>query len=377
MKVMHVQKMAGVAGSENYLLQLLPLLMKEGVHVEMTVLVECLNQPENEAFIASLEVSGITCHQILVGRYPDPRAAFQLASFLRARRFDLLHAHLLFADVIAAMSALMVRKVQVVSTKHGYRETHLAKQGLSGHVDRDSYWLIAKAAEQFIERSFAVSRGLKELYVESGICDADKIDVIHHGLPERVIEEDTASRYTEHQVIVPGRLVECKGHRHVLQAFPTVLARHPDAVLIVVGDGPERQPLQSLSRELGIEDAVMFVGWQNNVLGWISKSDVVVVPSIGEGFGLVFLEAYAAQRPVVAFDVAPSNEIIRHAETGFLVPLPDASEMGSAIADLLDDPKLRTRFGCEGRKVLSEHFSLERVVQETVAFYMNAIGPVA
>lgn len=377
MKIMHLQKIAGVAGSENYLLQLLPHLREKGIHVEMTALVERLNMHENEGFIASLEESGITCHQILVGRYPDPRAAFKLASLLRARRFELLHSHLLFADVVAAMSGLMVPKVRVVSTKHGFREVHIAKRGLSGHVNRDSYWLLAKAAEHGIERCFAVSRGLKELYVESGICDASRIDVIHHGLPETVIEDVTASRYAEHQVIVPGRLVEFKGHAHLLQAFPEVLARHPDAVLIVVGDGTERQALQSLSQELGIENAVMFVGWQNNVLGWMSKSDVVVVPSIGEGFGLVFLEAYAAERPVVAFDVAASNEIIRHAETGFLVPPFDASKMASAIADLLDDPKLRTRFGCEGRRMLSEYFSFERVVQETLGFYMDTIGSVA
>jgi glycosyltransferase involved in cell wall biosynthesis len=166
----------------------------------------------------------------------------------------------------------MVPKVRVVSTKHGYRETHLAKRGLLGHVDRNPYWLLAKVAEHGIDRSFAVSHGLRELYVKSGICDPKRIDVIHHGLPESGVEDDTASRYAAHQVIVPGRLVECKGHIHLLQAFPEVLARHPDAVLVVVGDGPEREALQSLSKELEIEDAVRFVGWQNNVVAWISKS---------------------------------------------------------------------------------------------------------
>jgi glycosyltransferase involved in cell wall biosynthesis len=374
---MHAQKIAGVAGSENYLLQLLPHLKAEGLHVEMTALVERLDMPENEGFIASLERSGIGCHQILVGRYPDPRTAFKLALLLRAGGFDLLHSHLIFADVIAAMSGLMFPKVRVVSTKHGYREAHLAKRGLSGSVDRSPYWLLAKAAEHGIDRSFAVSRGLRELYVKSGICDPKRIDVIHHGLPESGIEDDTATRYAAHQVIVPGRLVECKGHIHLLQAFPEVLARHPDAVLVVVGDGPERLALQSRSKELGIEDAVRFVGWQNNVIAWISKSDVVVIPSIGEGFGLVFLEAYVAQRPVVAFDVAPSNEILRNAETGFLVPPFDTSKMALAIADLLDDPKLRARLGSEGRRVLSEHFSWERMVQETLAFYADAIGSAA
>lgn len=373
MGILHLQKVVGVAGAEHYLMALLPALLREGIDVSFLGLVPEIDYSPNRAFFEKLEGEGVKTHQITVGKLPTPYAAYQTAK-IAEEKGAWIHSHLLFADVVAVEARLLKQSIRVVSTKHGFRESHIQAHGLSPDVKRDWYWWLARRTERLIERSFAVSHGLRELYVGSGISDGT-MDVIHHGWLPGVHNQSVPGetyRLSSMQVVVPGRLVPYKGQEYAIRAFAKVVKKFPDAQMILVGDGPHRSALEKLTGTLKLGSNVRFLGWRTDIFEWMLNSDLALVPSIGEGFGLVFLEAYKAGLPIVAFDVPAANEIVEPEKSGLLAPLWDTVALGDSMIRILGDDQLRLHMGIRAKELIQEKFSFERVVDETFAFYKRA-----
>jgi glycosyltransferase involved in cell wall biosynthesis len=164
-------------------------------------------------------------------------------------------------------------------------------------------------------------------------------------------------------IALVGRLVTAqKGQDLMIRAMPEVLRQCPDAVLLIVGDGPDRATVGALASRLGRASAVRFLGWRDDIAGLLAASNVVAVPSmIDEAFGLTALEGMAAGRPVIAFASGGLPELVRHGETGFLVPRGDLAGLAAAILRLLTDAALRHRLGAAGRRVAAAFTSEARV----------------
>ncbi len=147
------------------------------------------------------------------------------------------------------------------------------------------------------------------------------------------------------------RLVEQKGVTYGLQAFAQVSAQMPEARLLIAGDGPLRESLEQEAQALGLADCVQFLGWRDDVDRLMSAFDLLLMPSLWEGFGLVILEAMARQLPVVATAVSAIPEIVVDGETGLLVPARDVDALAGAMLTLLADRPLRRYMGqnAEGR----------------------------
>jgi phosphatidylinositol alpha-1,6-mannosyltransferase len=211
--------------------------------------------------------------------------------------------------------------------------------------------------------------------------DAARIRVTHYGTdPSRFQPRDaTALRErlglgSRPVLLTIARLVARKGIDTVLDALPRVLAAHPDAVYVIAGDGPEAESLKALSRRLGVERAVHFAGvvTDEELSLWYSLSDVFVMPSRSdppdvEGFGIVFLEAAACERPVVAARAGGIPDAVAHGVTGVLVPPGDAAALGAELAALLADPARRAELGRRGRERVLADFTWDRVVDRTLA----------
>lgn len=167
-----------------------------------------------------------------------------------------------------------------------------------------------------------------------------------------------------------GRLMSAqKGQDLMLRAMTDLLPRCPAAMLLIVGDGPDRAALERLSSELRIGPAIRFLGWRDEIPEIVGASDVVVVPSVvGEAFGLAALEGMAAERPVVAFATGGLKEIVRDGETGILVPTGDAAALASAIARIVTDAALADRLGAAGRRIAAG-FTIEARVENVSALY--------
>lgn len=168
-----------------------------------------------------------------------------------------------------------------------------------------------------------------------------------------------------------SRLFNWKGHRELLRALALVKDTVPDVRLLIVGtdfsptpEGSYRAELQALAGELKILDRVVFTGERKDIPSIMAAMDVFALPSFEEPFGLVFIEAMAMRKPVVALDNGGTPEVVEHGKTGLLSPSGDIPALAANIARLLKDPALRASFGAAGRERALEHFSAERMARD-------------
>jgi glycosyltransferase involved in cell wall biosynthesis len=175
---------------------------------------------------------------------------------------------------------------------------------------------------------------------------------------------------------VVGRLRKEKGHAWLLETMAEVVRLIPDVVLLVVGDGPDREGLKQKAENLGISRNVIWMGEKpiDEVYRLYSAMDVVAVPSLFEGFGLTAAEAMAAGRPVIASDVDGLREVVEDGITGIITPLGDSKALAGSLTKLLENPELRDEMGQRGHEVVEKKFSLERFQKVILSAYKHFTG---
>lgn len=175
----------------------------------------------------------------------------------------------------------------------------------------------------------------------------------------------------EHAPVVGsvGRFVPYKGYAHLLEAARLVQAAMPGVHWVLVGDGELRGELETQCRSLGMEGQVHFAGWREDIPDVLALCDLFVLPSLGEHFGRVLIEAMAMARPVVATDAGGVPEIVLHGETGLLVPPAEPKALAEAVTSLLEDPGRAARLGAAGRRRAEREFNLARHVEAVEHLY--------
>jgi glycosyltransferase involved in cell wall biosynthesis len=167
-----------------------------------------------------------------------------------------------------------------------------------------------------------------------------------------------------------GRLVRQKGTQYLMAAARILAQRKPDAVLLVVGDGPLHSLLENSASVAGLTN-LRFLGEQTDVRPAIAACDMMVVPSEWEPFGIVSLEAMAMKKPVVAFDVDGIPEIIVHGNTGILVEHRNVDALVHALVALAEDPPARERMGESGRERVEEIFDSRATARNFEQIYQS------
>lgn len=171
-------------------------------------------------------------------------------------------------------------------------------------------------------------------------------------------------------ILAMGRLHENKGFDVLLEA----LVRLPDAYLWIAGEGPLRAELEAKAQGLFVKPRVRFLGWRNDVAALFAACDVFVCPSRHEPLGNVVIEAWAQGVPIVAADSAGPAALIRHGETGLLVPVNDARALTRAIQDVLADRALAQRIAAAGRAAFAARFTEAIVVERYLEFFAKVGG---
>jgi glycosyltransferase involved in cell wall biosynthesis len=179
-----------------------------------------------------------------------------------------------------------------------------------------------------------------------------------------------------------SRLFGQKGQRELLRAFARARETVPAVRLLVVGadalevhGGSFTQELKVLARELGVSEAVVFTGERSDIPRIMAACDVFSMPSLEEPFGLVFLEAMAMQKPVVAVGDGGTPEVVEHGRSGLLSPARDVDALARNIVTLLEDRDLRARMGAYGRARVIEHFTAQRMARDAGKAYEALLGP--
>ena len=228
------------------------------------------------------------------------------------------------------------------------------------------------------DRLVAISESVRSSALAAGF-PAEKVSVALNALaPQTDVEllspHDRASVRAElgvpedtQLVAIVARLNPWKGHRQLLAAVSGLAPHLPDVRLLVVGEGDQRAAFESFAADLGIADRVHFLGFRQDALRLIHASDVFAMPSSGEPFGLVYLEAMRCGVPVVALDDGGTPEVVDDGVTGLLSPPGDAAMFTSNLRRLLEDSDLRARLGAAGRDVVERRFRPERMAADFAA----------
>lgn len=170
-------------------------------------------------------------------------------------------------------------------------------------------------------------------------------------------------------VLTVARIDKLKGHKYLIEAAALV----PDTVFLLAGDGPERSAMEKKTRELKVEDRVVFLGQRNDIPELLSACDLFVLPSLLEGLPLSVLEAMCASKPVIATDIDGINEIIIDGENGLLVPPANSNALAEKIKLLLSDKLLAKRLAVSGKERALRDFSTEKMVNGVTDIYSELI----
>jgi glycosyltransferase involved in cell wall biosynthesis len=359
-RVLHVVKVAGISGAENHLLLLLPALRERGWDVTAVMLHE--GEPGAEDFAARLEAGGgVPVERVRLARTFDPRAFTRILRRARRDRPDVLHTHLVHADFHGLPAGRLARVPVLVSTKHGF----------NAFRDRKAFATADRTVGSLADVHVAISAGLARYLAESEGFDAESFEVVHYGIEAG---PEPPPLPGAPRLAIVGRLIPIKGHDVLLRAVATARERLPGLTLEIAGDGELESELRATAIRLGLDDAVTFLGRVAPVYPVLERAEVVVVPSFGEGFGMVALEAMERGRPVIASAVGGLPEIVDEGRTGLLVPPGDVEALARAIAELADDPARASAMGGAGRARALEEFSQERCTERIAALYETALA---
>lgn len=214
-----------------------------------------------------------------------------------------------------------------------------------------------------VDQIVAPSAYTRERLVAVHGVEAQRVSVLPHGLDPEWKQTATkpGTPRNNHQLLCVARLARADAYKGVdvlLRAMPHVLSRCPEAHCIVAGDGDDRARLQTLARNLGVGRATEFRGEMNaaELMSAYREADLFVLPSSGEGFGIVFAEAMFCGLPVVAARAAATPEVVADGETGILVPPDSPQAVGSAVAGLLLLEEERQRMGAAARRRVESHY---------------------
>ena len=359
--VLHTQKVAGISGSEAHLLQLLPDLRTRGWDIRFLMLHE--DEPGAWEFARELRERGVPLDDIKLRADVDPIAFGEVLAHLSKLRPRILHTHLVHADVYGQLAGSIARVPLRLSTKHGFNEF------------REGRWfgLADRSVGSLAHVHIAISQGLAHYLAETEGFDEEDFEIVHYGISSR----DGVAPYEggEPRLLCIGRLIPIKGHLVLLRALVQARGRVGGVTLDVAGRGPLEPALKSYARELGLGEAVRFLGFVSPVQRAIEDAAIVVVPSLGEGFGMVALEAMERARPVIVSAVGGLPEIVADGETGIVVASGDAEALAEAIVALAGDLDRAASMGRAGRERALVEFTPERSAERIEELYVSALGP--
>jgi glycosyltransferase involved in cell wall biosynthesis len=297
-----------------------------------------------------LREQGIEPQLVAVDRLLDAGALLRVRGHLARLRPDLLHTHLELADVFGLAAARSLR-LPALSSIHLVAPRPSAVDFDGGRRGLAKARFAALVRRHAAGRVVAVSQAAREAYLRTGWDTRDRVVTVHNGIA-RSPEPGAGERVRRELGLAPDALVASmltvlrpgKGHDVVFEAVEALLPRFPGLRLVVLGDGPDRQRIQTLASRLG--GVVVMPGHRQDVMSVLAASDVLVHPTLMDAFPTALLEAACARVPVIATAVGGIPEIVQDGLTGFLIDAPPtATALATRLQSLLADGQARREVG--------------------------------
>ena len=299
-----------------------------------------------------------------------PALGWRIARLAKAQDVRVLHCHQYSPYVYGSLAALSRPGLRVVVTEQGR---------LSDSPPSRRRRLANSVLGRIPSRVFAVSSELRVHLIREGF-PADRVEVLYNSIdvgPGVSVDERLRTRAALgipgacHVVGSVARLDPVKDLGTLIRAFALFRRSVPDAILVLVGDGPERGLLERVAAQEGVADTVRFMGSRDDARRILGAFDQYVNCSVTEGTSLTIMEAMAASLPVVATNVGGTPEIVLDGSTGVLVPRQDPQALAGAILGLATKPSRARELGAAGRRRVEEQFSVDRMVDRYAEAYVG------
>lgn len=360
MKIFFVITGLGMGGAEHVVTNLADQLVILGHEVKIAYLTgETIVLPEN---------SNIELISIGLNSSKDfLRAYVNLRNEVKEFRPDVVHSHMFHSNIIARLLRLTVKFPHLITTAHNTTE--------GNHIRMMAYRLTDKLADI----STNVSAEAVESFVNKRAVKSGRMITIANGIDVKKFQFDLSCRasvrkefsITNEKILLSvGRLDVQKDYSNLLNAIVLLKKTRQDFRLFIAGDGPLRNELYNISKELNIEEFVRFLGVRNDIPALMSAADIFVLPSAWEGFGLVVAEAMACERFVVATDCGGVKEVV--GENGFLVEPKNHVALAEQLDKALElDDSTRLQVGYDSRKHIIKNYSLNKNVDSYLNLYLS------
>ncbi len=301
----------------------------------------------------------------------DWRLIIAIRRLIKSKRINIVHAHCELTQLYSGLACIGL-KTAVVGTFH------------RSDLQRYKPSLLHRMIKQLLQRFVVVSKDRLTLLTDNLNYPQARCQVIHGGTPiakkpeaAEVISARKSCQINEEQLALlsVGHLGKIKGHQDTLTALASCVEQFPNLHLYIAGDGKpdEKMQLETQVASLKLEDHVTFLGQINNVPLWLTACDIVIQPSIEEAFGIVFIEAGALAKPVIATNVGGIKEIILNDKTGLLVPPSAPKALSQALKQLLISPSQRMQMGDLAYNRINKHFSLDCMAEKYITAFKQTM----
>lgn len=353
-------------GAETQLVYLTTRLKKRGWKVRVV----SLTPPK--AYVEELEATGVPVISLGIRRkLPTPQSVLQLVKLIRSWRPQIIHSHMVHANLLARLVRPLTFMPTLICTAHSINEGSRLRE------------FLYRLTDPLCDLTTQVSRAGLERYVRVKAVPRHKIRYIPNGVDtERFRPNPDKRSYLRAKLDLEARFVwfavgrfhASKDYPNMLQAFAMIVKKRTEVALLIVGEGPLRSEMERLAQELEIGEYVRFLGIRRDVPELMNAADAYVMSSAWEGMANVLLEASATGLPIVATDVGGNGEIVIDGETGFLVPPKNPNKLAQAMLRLMSLPQEeRKHMGERARQYVEENFSLERVVDRWEHLYCELL----
>jgi glycosyltransferase involved in cell wall biosynthesis len=308
-------------------------------------------------------------------KWPDPRMVWRLANIVRQFKPDIVHSHMIHANLLARVSRVAGwHKIPLVCTAHSVNE--------GGKLRMYVY----RVTDRWASITTNVSQAAVDRYVAVGAAPTGHIIYMPNGVdmsrfcPDE--ERRTAVRHSlglaaeECVILAVARFEEAKNHAGMLRTFARVLETHPSAILLLVGQGTLFNATRTLAMTLHVTDSVRFLGIRNDIPDLMRASDLYLMSSLWEGLPIVLLEAAASGLPAVATDVGGNATAVLDGISGRIVSPNDDEALVAAVVEVLNmSLAARCSWGHAARLLAQSSFSLESVVDRWFDLYAGLMEP--
>ena len=371
-KVFYLVDSLNVGGTEVQAVELAMRLSSE----RYAVTLGCLRA--RGPLLAKLKGSTVTVQEFYPkGGFDSLGGVYQmlrLARYLRREKFQIVHTHDFYSNVLGVPAALIARVPVIVSSQRDL-----------GHLDlyktHRRVWL--RRLQNMSAAVLTNANAVRDALLTENSLPPEKVRVIHNGVDVERFRRASRDRAwlglgqnTENEkwiVLVGSMYSDVKGHPWLIAAAQSIVREFPDVRFLLVGDGVQRTEFEKQAEQLGVGIHFSFLGRRDDVPPILTCCDIGVLPSRAEGLPNAVLEYLAAGLPTIATRVGGNMEIIRDGETGLLVPPEDASALSAAILRLLREQGLAAALARNGQSFVATNFSFQRMIERADQLYTELL----